>query len=1033
MDLGSLGVAAAALVAKKALERGTEQAADQVPDVVVRLWNKSSSLLDGDAEASDAIDQVVSDPQSAGAQTKLAEVLQRIVDDGPSNDAELTLLIDAAKSERAGSGERIRYGSIPLIVKDFQSRDDVLASLSQVDPGSPTALVGIPGIGKTQIAAKYFNDERHRYYHSLWVDVRNNNGLTDIENIARTLSLKPSSGSLIERVRDHIGNSADTWLVVFDNADNPAEDQHLLPQAKNVRIIVTSKSSAWKKFCQTIDVKVFETDVAASFLSQRANRSDDPTAGVLAEHLGNIPLSLSLAGDYCREAGISFKAFLDRSPAIGKSTTQAVCDQSLDAARKKNPACVEVMNVLAVLDWKNISHGWFERHCPFELKNLDQALIGLREYGLVELEQDTIAIPHNFLADGVSRRAASDTNLVTTLNSLFKSETFDEGQPVESVRHLRHLTVNHPRLVSPDLLPSVRKTLAFLLEEGAGPTGLAEESFRLHKVALGVEHEVTLDAEMQLAESYTQAGRVEDAVEGWKRIYARCQLGHGDDHPSTTRALDKLSSLTPAMVVEPSSGEIRASNEMADNPKIWWALLPVFGLVLGAFFFLWPSAGSEIAEPNGPDISQKVVDPTTQKQASVIVTGPVVNNVEAGAIKEALAAFDGDFTITYQGDEKWAERVGAEGVDGDIADIGLFPQPQKLYELVRTGEVVELDEETQEVAQQNWPEGWNQIARLDQKGDKQYGVFTKADVKSLVWYQPSIFEEKGYNIPKTFEELVALMGEMRTNEDTPFCVGIDGEIDGEQVLLGSAGTGQGWVFTDWVEDMVLRQHGLDFYDRWVNHQIPFDNPKVVESMATVTELWQTEGNVYTAANETIVTTSYQIAGEPLLTGDCLMHRQASFFPTFLPAETSYAAAKGAFEPGDLSVFYFPPFGASPDNTSPVLVSGDIGAGFNSRPETMEALRFLAGPIYAEARKSGGPKLGYLSLAEDPGKTTYDPLEQQIIDLLKGRDVRFDGSDLMPTEIGGENGEFLNQGTSLVAGDGVTATEVAQNIEKKWPE
>ena len=44
-------------------------------------------------------------------------------------------------------------------------------------------------------------------------------------------------------------------------------------------------------------------------------------------------------------------------------------------------------------------------------------------------------------------------------------------------------------------------------------------------------------------------------------------------------------------------------------------------------------------------------------------------------------------------------------------------------------------------------------------------------------------------------------------------------------LLALAATG--WVLTDWLEDVMLREVGPDVYDQWVNHEIPFNDPKVI--------------------------------------------------------------------------------------------------------------------------------------------------------------------------------------------------------------
>ena len=67
----------------------------------------------------------------------------------------------------------------------------------------------------------------------------------------------------------------------------------------------------------------------------------------------------------------------------------------------------------------------------------------------------------------------------------------------------------------------------------------------------------------------------------------------------------------------------------------------------------------------------------------------------------------------------------------------------------------------------------------------------------------------------------------------PLCVGIE------------SGTATGWTFTDWVEDMVLRQHGGDVYDQWVTTRSSSTIRRSSKSMQTVADLW-TEENVFAA-------------------------------------------------------------------------------------------------------------------------------------------------------------------------------------------
>ena len=66
-------------------------------------------------------------------------------------------------------------------------------------------------------------------------------------------------------------------------------------------------------------------------------------------------------------------------------------------------------------------------------------------------------------------------------------------------------------------------------------------------------------------------------------------------------------------------------------------------------------------------------------------------------------------------------------------------------------------------------------------------------------------------------------------------------------------------------------------------------------MQTVLDVWNTPGMVY-ADGGTIASTAFQANGEPLVNGDCMMHRQASFFSAFFPEGTPAAdGSEGAVD------------------------------------------------------------------------------------------------------------------------------------------
>jgi alpha-glucoside transport system substrate-binding protein len=401
--------------------------------------------------------------------------------------------------------------------------------------------------------------------------------------------------------------------------------------------------------------------------------------------------------------------------------------------------------------------------------------------------------------------------------------------------------------------------------------------------------------------------------------------------------------------------------------------------------------------------------------ATVTLTGPERDDPSIIAINDTLGAWaeSVNLNVEYTGDADWEANINTQVEGGNPPDISFFPQPGKLADFARAGNVVALPDDVNATVDEYWADGYQLYGNVD---DVQYGIPAKTDLKSLVWYQPAAFEEAGYEVPTTFDEFTALVDQMAADGGPkPLCVGIE------------SGQATGWTFTDWVEDMVLRQAGADVYDQWVSNEIPFDDPQIVEAMQTVVDLW-TEENVF-ASGGSIAATAFQDNGQPLVDGQCYMHRQANFYAGLFPEGTTFADPE---DPTAVDVFYFPDV----NGDKPVLTAGIFAAAFNDDPATMAVMDYIATAEYAETRQRnqteavGGGLSGYLSAAQGQDPSVYQALEQSFLEILNASQIaRFDGSDLMPADVGA--GTFWTEGTSLVNGD-ITAEEAAATIQASWP-
>ncbi|HMG45434.1 MAG TPA: ABC transporter substrate-binding protein [Acidimicrobiales bacterium] len=390
---------------------------------------------------------------------------------------------------------------------------------------------------------------------------------------------------------------------------------------------------------------------------------------------------------------------------------------------------------------------------------------------------------------------------------------------------------------------------------------------------------------------------------------------------------------------------------------------------------------------------------------TVTLFGPEVE-FEQQSLQDAFDAFTEDTGIEVEvnGSRSFETEVGPQVDAGNPPDIAMFPQPGKIKDFA--GDIVPLPDDVLEVVGENIDEGWTSFSTID--GDV-LAIPAKADLKSVVWYSPAAFQEGGYEIPESFDDFLALADTMLADGKTPFCVGIGSD------------DATGWPMTDWIEEFVLRLQGPEVYDQWVNHEIPFDDPAIVESAQAVYDLWATDGMVF-GGLQNIGATPFAEAGLPLLEGDCLMHRQGNFYGSNF---TDAGATLGA--DGDVNAFYLP---GSEENPNITLSGGIYAAAFADRPEVMEVMSYIASPEFGNSR-AGNEIGGYLSPNKNVDTSLYTTeLDQTFGEILAAAEpVRFDASDLMPGAVG--SGTFWSAAVDIVGGT-KTVDEAFADVEASWP-
>jgi alpha-glucoside transport system substrate-binding protein len=400
--------------------------------------------------------------------------------------------------------------------------------------------------------------------------------------------------------------------------------------------------------------------------------------------------------------------------------------------------------------------------------------------------------------------------------------------------------------------------------------------------------------------------------------------------------------------------------------------------------------GAEDTEAPAEEEESGEIEVGAGSGSTVTMTGPEVE-VEGQALVDAFDAFTEQtgIEIQYQGTRDFEAQIGVRVDGGDPPDVAMFPQPGRIREFAEEGALVPLAAEPTAEVQANMDPQLVELVTID---GQVYGIPAKADLKSLVWYSPDAFEEAGYAVPQTFDEFLALSDQMIENGDTAFCVGIE------------SGEATGWPMTDWIEDFVLRTAGPDFFEQWVNNEVPFDSPEAVAAAQQVIDLWETEGAVF-GGTQNIAATAFADAGLPLLEGDCMMHRQGNFYFANWPEGTDIGAD------GEVNAFYLPGSAEFPNIT---LTGGIYAAAFNDRPEVQQVMQFIASPDFANARVENQTG-GYLSPNRNQDVTLYpSEIEQTFASILaQGTPLLFDADD----RIGGEGQRtWWEANVDIVTGD-----------------
>ncbi|MBB6170756.1 alpha-glucoside transport system substrate-binding protein [Nocardiopsis mwathae] len=376
------------------------------------------------------------------------------------------------------------------------------------------------------------------------------------------------------------------------------------------------------------------------------------------------------------------------------------------------------------------------------------------------------------------------------------------------------------------------------------------------------------------------------------------------------------------------------------------------------------ACGADTTTATGADLEGRTIE----------IVGPWSGS-EQESFEQVLEVFEDrtGATVKYSGAADDLPTVLQTRIrGGDVPNVALVPQPGLIAQFVEADALKPLSDDVVDALDENMAGAWTDFGSVD---GTPYGVYFKVANKSLVWYNDGVFAETGAETPETWDDFLGLSEDLADVGLTP----------------QSVAAADGWVLTDWFENVYLQTAGPEQYDRLAAHEIPWTDPSVAEALEKLAELWGSE-ELIAGGTRGALQTDFPTSVTNVFNDDpqASMVVGADFIGTVVSASTGATVGDGA------RTFRFPAVG---ENSDAVVVAGDAAVALKDDEATMELLRFLASP---EAASTWAGLGGFVSPNRNvPAEAYADELTGQIAEQVvrAGEDVRFDLSDLQPSAFG----------------------------------
>jgi alpha-glucoside transport system substrate-binding protein len=362
---------------------------------------------------------------------------------------------------------------------------------------------------------------------------------------------------------------------------------------------------------------------------------------------------------------------------------------------------------------------------------------------------------------------------------------------------------------------------------------------------------------------------------------------------------------------------------------------------------------------------------------------------EQEAFQKVLDKFTADTGIEtkYESARDFLPVIRTRLAAGNPPDVAIIPRPGVVAELARDDALIPLEDMglDPDTINENYSDTWTSLATVD---DTLYGVVAKANSKSTIWYKPNNFQKNGFEVPTTWDDLLALTQQYEQKDPDPWAVGAQGRDNS-------------WTLTDWFENIYARNAGSDNYTKLFNGDLPFNDQTVKDALTEMVKIVNDKyvaGGIDTALGITFVDGIGRVFSKKPVAN---MYMEGGFVGGIALGDVNPDLKVGE----DIDFFEWPTIDEA--NGNPLVGGGDVASAFVNNEDNKKLIEYLstpeAGDIWVSTGAIASPNKG-VDDADYPNELVAKEAKQ----LKDAESFLFDGSDLLPGTLGQEFGTLLQQ-------------------------